>query len=49
MKKIKISIVGIGNCASAIVQGVNYYKNRKADDFTEEKKRFDNQKRNLDL
>ena len=31
MKKIKVSIVGIGNCASAIVQGVHYYKDREAD------------------
>ena len=31
MKKIKVSIVGVGNCASAIVQGVHYYKDREAD------------------
>jgi myo-inositol-1-phosphate synthase len=28
MKKVKVAIVGIGNCASAIVQGVHYYKNK---------------------
>lgn len=25
MKKIKVGIIGVGNCASAIVQGVHYY------------------------
>lgn len=29
MSKIKAAIAGIGNCASAIVQGVQYYKNAK--------------------
>ena len=32
MKKIKVSIVGVGNCASAIVQGVHYYKDKEASD-----------------
>ncbi len=27
MAKIRIAIVGIGNCASALVQGINYYGN----------------------
>jgi len=27
MSKIKVALVGVGNCASAIVQGVHYYKN----------------------
>ncbi|MFC1665787.1 inositol-3-phosphate synthase [Pseudomonadota bacterium] len=27
MSKIKIVIVGVGNCASALVQGINYYRN----------------------
>jgi len=26
MKKIKIAIVGVGNCASSLVQGIHYYK-----------------------
>jgi len=30
MKKIKIGIVGIGNCASSLVQGINYYRNKEA-------------------
>ena len=25
MEKIKIGIVGVGNCASALIQGVEYY------------------------
>lgn len=28
-KKIKIAIVGVGNCASSLVQGLTYYKNVK--------------------
>ncbi len=28
MKKIKIAIVGVGNCASSLVQGIQYYKNK---------------------
>ena len=32
MHRIKIAIVGVGNCASALVQGLEYYKNRKADE-----------------
>jgi myo-inositol-1-phosphate synthase len=28
-KKIKVAIVGVGNCASALVQGVEYYRNRR--------------------
>ncbi len=28
-KKIKIAIAGVGNCASALVQGVEYYRNRR--------------------
>lgn len=29
MGKIKIAIVGVGNCASALIQGIEYYKNRE--------------------
>jgi len=25
MAKIKVAIVGVGNCASSLVQGVSYY------------------------
>ena len=28
MEKIKIAIVGIGNCASSLLQGIEYYKNK---------------------
>lgn len=31
MGKIKVAIVGVGNCASAIYQGLEYYKDSKAD------------------
>ncbi len=32
MEKIKIAIIGIGNCASSLLQGIYYYKDRKAED-----------------
>lgn len=32
MAKIKIAIMGIGNCASALVQGIHYYRGNKAAD-----------------
>ncbi len=28
-RKIKVAIAGVGNCASALVQGVEYYRNRR--------------------
>jgi myo-inositol-1-phosphate synthase len=28
MKKIKIAIIGIGNCASSLIQGIHYYRNK---------------------
>jgi len=31
-KKVRVAIIGVGNCASALVQGVEFYKNAKADD-----------------
>jgi myo-inositol-1-phosphate synthase len=30
MGKIKIAIVGIGNCASALIQGIEYYRTRQS-------------------
>lgn len=32
-KKINVAIVGVGNCASSLVQGVHYYHNAKNDQF----------------
>lgn len=32
MDKIKIAIVGIGNCASSLIQGLHYYKDKKPDE-----------------
>lgn len=32
MNKIKIAIVGVGNCASSLVQGIHYYRDKNADD-----------------
>lgn len=31
--KIKVAIVGVGNCASSLVQGIEYYKNARDDEF----------------
>ncbi|MGH2504120.1 MAG: inositol-3-phosphate synthase, partial [Ktedonobacterales bacterium] len=31
--KIRVAIVGVGNCASSLVQGVEYYKNAADDEF----------------
>lgn len=30
-KKVRVGIIGIGNCASALIQGVEFYKQAKAD------------------
>lgn len=32
-KKVRVAIIGVGNCASSLVQGVHYYRNAKEDDF----------------
>ena len=31
--KINVAIIGVGNCASSLVQGVNYYRNAKENEF----------------
>jgi len=31
-KKVRVAIIGVGNCASSLVQGVQFYKNAKKDD-----------------
>ena len=28
-KKVRVAIIGVGNCASSLVQGVHYYRNAK--------------------
>src|SRR5438105_3845870 len=32
-KKVRVALVGVGNCASSLVQGVHYYREAKPDDF----------------
>ncbi len=32
-KKVRVAVVGVGNCASSLVQGVHYYREAKVDDF----------------
>ncbi|MFL6538727.1 MAG: inositol-3-phosphate synthase [Chthoniobacterales bacterium] len=31
--KIRVGIIGVGNCASSLVQGIEFYRNAKADDL----------------
>ena len=31
-KKVRVAIIGVGNCASSLVQGVQFYKNAKDDE-----------------
>src|SRR5437763_12994728 len=31
--KVRVAIIGVGNCASSFVQGVEYYKDAKPDEF----------------
>jgi len=33
LDKVKVAIIGVGNCASALVQGVQFYKDAKEEDF----------------
>lgn len=33
MGAINVAIIGVGNCASSLVQGVHYYKDAKSDEF----------------
>lgn len=32
-REIRVAIVGVGNCASSLVQGIEYYKDAKDDEF----------------
>ena len=32
-KKVRVAVLGVGNCASSLVQGVHYYREAQADDF----------------
>ncbi len=32
MRNIKIAIVGVGNCASSLIQGIHYYKDKSQED-----------------
>ena len=34
MKKVNVAIVGVGNCASSLVQGIHFYRNVGNDDET---------------
>src|SRR3984893_5488348 len=32
-KKVRVAVIGVGNCASSLVQGVQYYREAKPEDF----------------
>ncbi len=32
-RKIKLAVVGVGNCASSLIQGIEYYKDARDDEF----------------
>ena len=32
MGKVRVAIIGVGNCASSFVQGLHYYRNAKESD-----------------
>jgi len=34
MNKIKIAIIGLGNCASSLIQGIHYYRGKNSQDAT---------------
>ena len=34
MDKIRIAVIGIGNCASSLLQGIEYYRNKKSTEAT---------------
>ena len=31
-RKVRVAIIGVGNCASSLVQGVHFYRNAKKDE-----------------
>jgi myo-inositol-1-phosphate synthase len=33
MNKVRVAIIGVGNCASSLVQGVHYYREARPDEF----------------
>ena len=33
MSELRVAIIGVGNCASSLVQGVHFYRNAKDDEF----------------
>src|SRR3954464_4605102 len=33
MSKIRVAIIGVGNCASSLVQGVHFYRDASPDEF----------------
>ncbi|MEC4677939.1 MAG: inositol-3-phosphate synthase, partial [Nitrospirota bacterium] len=32
MEKIKVAIVGVGNCASSLIQGIHYYQDKSSEE-----------------
>ena len=34
MSNVKIALVGMGNCASSLIQGINYYRDKSSEEAT---------------
>ena len=34
MKKVNLAVVGVGNCASSLIQGISYYRNAKQEEVS---------------
>lgn len=32
-KRVRVAVIGVGNCASSLIQGVHFYRNAKEDEF----------------
>src|ERR1700739_4255527 len=32
-EKVRVALIGVGNCANAFMQGLTYYRDAKADEF----------------
>ncbi len=32
MKKVKVAIIGVGNCASSLIQGIHYYRDKSSEE-----------------
>jgi myo-inositol-1-phosphate synthase len=47
-KKIKVAIAGVGNCASALIQGIQYYNSNHSSDIVTNNTNNNNNNKNID-